>query len=212
MKFNINDKKRIVALMIAIFIMGLTLSFLIRLNFGTDPCSTMNLGISSGLGISFGVWSVLFNSILFVFIIIFDRSHIGWGTLANMILIGFIADFFGWIWDKVLLDQIFESILIRITILVPTLIVFIFAAAVYMAVELGTAPYDAIIFIISKKISFIPFRFLRIIWDILACLIGLLVGGKIGIITITLALLLGPVISWVKEKLLKNTFEFQAKY
>lgn len=201
MKFGLKDKKRILYVLLAVFMMGFSLSFLIRVNFGTDPCSAMNLGIARHLHLSFGNWQVLLNLILFLIVIAFDRSQIGWGTLANMILIGYTVDFFRWLFDLFLPDNAFSSLSVRILVLIPALFLFIVAAAVYMAVELGTAPYDAIVFIISNKFKKIPFRLIRITWDMTACLIGFLLGSTIGVVTLMMAFLLGPVIAWVKEKI-----------
>lgn len=201
MKFGLKDKKRILYVLLAVFMMGFSLSFLIRVNFGTDPCSAMNLGIARHLHLSFGNWQVLLNLILFLIVIAFDRSQIGWGTLANMILIGYTVDFFRWLFDLFLPDNAFGSLSVRILVLIPALFLFIVAAAVYMAVELGTAPYDAIVFIISNKFKKIPFRLIRITWDMTACLIGFLLGSTIGVVTLMMAFLLGPVIAWVKEKI-----------
>jgi len=201
MKFGIKDKKRIIAVLIAVIFMGLSLSFLIRVNFGTDPCTTLNLGVSNQLGISFGTWQVIFNIILFLFIIIYDRSQIGWGTLANMLLIGYSADFFTWLFNHFIPVDLFNNLVVRIVVLIPTLIVFIISAAVYMAVELGSAPYDAAVFIIASKVKKVPFRFIRMAWDITAALIGFLLGSTIGIVTVVIAFALGPVISVTKEKI-----------
>lgn len=201
MKFGIKDKKRIVAVFSAVALMGLSLSFLIRLNFGTDPCSSMNLGISNNLGISFGNWLAIFNSFFFIIVILFDRSQIGWGTIANMLLVGYFADFFTWLFDFMLPSDAFSNLAIRIVVLIPSLTVFIFAVAVYMAVDLGSAPYDATVFIIASKLKKVPFRIIRMCWDITACIIGYLMGSTIGIVTIAIAFALGPVISWVKGKI-----------
>lgn len=203
MKFNLKDKKRILAVLMAVLFMGLSLSFLIRLNFGTDPCSAMNLGISRKLGLSFGTWQVLFNAVLFLFVISFDRSQIGWGTLANMLLVGYFADFFKWLFDLILPEAGFTSLGVRIAVLIPSLIVFIISVSIYMAVDLGSAPYDATVFILASKFKKIPFRVIRMCWDISACIIGFLMGSTIGVVTVITAFLLGPVISWIKERINK---------
>mgnify|MGYP001277168438 CR=1 FL=1 len=201
MKFGLKDKKRLIAVLIAVITMGLSLSFLIRVDFGTDPCSTLNLGVANQLGISFGTWQVIFNALLFVIVIVYDRSQIGWGTLANMLLIGYSVDFFTWLFNKFISADLFNNFMVRIIVLIPTLIIFIIAAAVYMAVELGAAPYDATVFIIASKVKKIPFRFIRMAWDIAAALIGFLLGSTIGIVTVVMAFALGPVISLVKAKI-----------
>jgi uncharacterized membrane protein YczE len=203
MKFGLKDKKRIIAVLLAVIFMGFSLSFLIRVDFGTDPCSSMNLGIANQLGIPFGTWLIIFNAILFLFVVIYDRSQIGWGTLANMLLVGYSTDFFTWLFDGIIPADFFTNLGTRIIILIPALIIFILSAAVYMAVELGSAPYDAAVFIIASKLKKIPFRFLRMAWDITACIIGYLLGSTIGIVTIVIAFALGPVITMVKEKINK---------
>lgn len=201
MKFGLKDKKRLIAVLLAVITMGLSLSFLIRVDLGTDPCSTLNLGVANQLGISFGTWQVIFNALLFVIVIIFDRSQIGWGTLANMIFIGYSVDFFTWLFNKFIPADLFNNFAVRIIVLIPTLIVFILSAAVYMAVELGAAPYDATVFIIASKVKKIPFRFIRMAWDFAAALIGFLLGSTIGVVTVVMAFALGPVISLVKAKI-----------
>lgn len=201
MKFSLKDKKRIFAVIIAVIFMGLSLSFLIRVDLGTDPCTAMNLGISSKLGISYGTWGAISNSVLILLVIIFDRSKIGWGTLANMYLIGYSTDFFRWLFNKVLPARLFTHMTTRILILIPALIIFIFSAAVYMAVDLGSAPFDAIVFVIASKFKNVPFRFIRMAWDITAAVIGYLLGSTIGIVTIALAFALGPVITLVKNQI-----------
>lgn len=201
MKFSFKDKKRILTVFLAVITMGFSLSFLIRVNFGTDPCSSMNLGISDKIGISFGTWQVFLNVMLFLIVILIDRSNIGWGTVANMILVGYSADFFMWLFNLILPTDFFTSVVIRIIVLVPSLIIFILAASTYMSVDLGTAPYDAVSFILAAKIKIIPFRVVRMGWDIAACLIGFLTGGSVGVVTIVMAFLIGPVIVWVRSKL-----------
>lgn len=193
--------RKITAVLIAVITMGFALSWLVRVNMGTDPCTSMNLGISNLLGLSLGNWQVLFNFILLIFVIRFDYSKIGIGTLANMILVGYSLDFFSWVWNQVLPQDAFASLWIRIAVLIPALTIFILAAAVYMAVDLGTAPYDAISFIIANRQRKLPFRMVRICWDVAAATIGFLLGSTLGVVTVLIAFALGPVITLVQKKI-----------
>lgn len=88
-----------------------------------------------------------------------------------------------------------------------TLLVFVAAAAVYMAAQLDTAPYDAIAFLLSKCIPKIPFRILRISCDLLVCVVGVLFGAKLGVVTVLMAFLLGPVIAWMKVHVIDRFFQ-----
>ena len=192
-----NFLKRLIIVIVAVIMMGFALSWLVLVDMGTDPCTLMNLTISAKLGMSLGNWQAFLNCILFIFVIWKGREHIGFGTLANMFLVGYSLDFFSWVWKQIGIDVYFASDAVRYAVFLPALFVFIFAAAVYMDVELGTAPYDAISFIISQLLPKIPFRIIRICYELLVILIAWLLGGKVQIVTVLMALLLGPVITYI---------------
>ena len=201
MQFRNVDKRRLVLVVLAVVLLGFTLSFLNKTNMGTDPCSLFTLGLSRKLGISMGNIQAMLNSLLLIIVIFCDRSQIGWGTLANMFLVGYSFDFFTWLNSLWIPDEIYTSMAVRIGITIPMLFIFVMAAAVYMAVQLGTAPYDAIPFIIAKKLPNIPFKLVRMAWDISFSVLGVLLGSTLGIVTAVMAFALGPVISWASVKL-----------
>ena len=139
---------RIFCMMAAIFLMGVSLSFLILVDMGTDPFSFMNRGFAAALHMSFGTWQLLINIGLFLVTFLLQKNLIGLGTLVNMTVIGYVADFFGSIWNEIEIFKTPVSMGLRLIILAGALAVFVFTAAVYMTAQLGTAPYDAIPFII----------------------------------------------------------------
>lgn len=194
--------KSFLIMLIAVLMMGFSLSLLVLTHFGTDPCSAMNYGISKALGISFGNYQVLFNSVLLIFVIIFHRSSIGFGTLGNMFLVGYTADFFAYIWRNICHIPQELHFGARVGILIPALILFVFAAACYMQSGQGMAPYDAIPFIIDEKIMNKTgckshFKPIRLSMDLLASLIGLFTGGEFGAITILMVITLAPTVQFV---------------
>lgn len=203
--FQITDKKKltrqIIGVMIGVIFMGFGISWLVPCGFGTDGYTAMNLAISGKIGWTFGTWQAALNCVLFVVVIVFDKKLIGLGTLANMILVGYSCDFFTWIWSGLLPADFFTPLLIRIVVAVPALLVFVVAAAVYMDMGLGTSPYDALPFILHKRLSKFSFRIVRIVYDLVFILIGYLFGAPFAIITIMMAFLLGPTIEWVGEKI-----------
>lgn len=193
--------RRLISVILAVIVMGFALSWLVLVNFGTDPCTSMNLAISGRLGMSLGNWQALLNCLLFIIVILWGREYIGFGTLANMFLVGYSIDFFSWVWSKVLPDGLFDSMAVRLGVLFPALAVFVVAAGVYMVTELGTAPYDAIPFLLVKAQKKVPFRVVRMVFDFTVIVIAWVFGAKIGLVTILMGFTLGPVISWVGEKM-----------
>lgn len=204
MQFGKPQPKKIVLVVISVIVMGFSLSFLNQTNFGTDPYTVLNLGIASKVGLSLGNSQAIFNCILLLIVFLFDKRQIGWGTIANMFLVGYSFDFFTWLNGLWIPDSIYSTMVGRVMVMIPSLLVFILAAATYMAVQLGTSPYDAVPFIISTKRSKVPFRVIRIIWDVLACVVGVLLDSKLGLVTVVMAFALGPVIVWVKVNIVEK--------
>ena len=196
-----NFKKRLFLVIFAVIMMGFALSWLVLVDMGTDPCTSMNLTISRKIGWTIGNWQAFLNCLLFIIVIFFGRNNIGFGTLANMFLVGYSLDFFSWLWSKLLPEGLFDSMLVRSIVLVPALIFFVFVAAIYMNVQLGTAPYDALVYIIAKPLHKIPFRLIRMAYDFTVIFITISLGGKVGIVTILMAFTLGPIIGFVGKKM-----------
>lgn len=212
MKFRNVDKRKLITVIIAVILMGVTNAFLARCDFGTDPYTLANLGISDTIGWTLGTWQLTLNIIMFIVLLVFARSQMGWGTIANMVLVGYSFDFTTWLTDRLIPASvlkeggIFKSMGMRLGVVIPSLILFVFAAALYMAVQLGTSPYDAIPFVICEKNKKIPFRPLRIAYDSLFAAIGVVFGARIGFVTIAMCLCLGPAVSWMKDNLVNKIF------
>ena len=98
---------RAVLVITAVCCQGFGVYWLKNVNFGTDPCSVLNLGIADKIGLDFGTTLLIFNIILFMFVLAFGREQIGLGTLANAILVGYSADFTGWVFSKILPEGFF---------------------------------------------------------------------------------------------------------
>lgn len=194
-------KNRLIMVIIGVMLQGFGLSLLIRLNLGTDPCSCLTQGVIRYVPISFGTAQLLCHLVTFLFVIRFDMSLIGFGTIGNMVFLGYIADFWGWVWNKTVPEGFFQQTGVRYGLLVPVLIVFILGASTYMTAGLGTSPYDGLPFILSHHVKKLPFKVVRMIWDVSFMAAGFILGGDVGIVTVAVAFFLGPVITWVGKKL-----------
>lgn len=199
--------KRFIVMMVGVFLMGFFLTFLVKVDLGTDPCTFMNLSVSNRLPISFGTWQLVLNSFLFIFVILFDIKKIGPGTLANMTLIGYIVDFFSWIFSKTIPEYYFTTFPYRGVIFVAALILFIISVSFYINANMGVSPYDAMPQIISDRVlKKVPFKFVRMGYDFLVIGVGMIFGGKPNIGIVLMALFLGPVISYIGGILNKHVF------
>lgn len=188
-------ERRVPALFVAVTLMGFGVAMFNLLGFGADPCTVMNMGLSRVLGIPFGTLQLLVNCVLILIVIRYDVGRIGLGTLANMVLVGYVAQFCMAVIDRIpALSAL--TLTARLVIFVPTLLLFLVAASTYMCVDMGVAPYDAIPQIISARMHW-PFRLVRMAWDFVMMLGGYLLGSVVGLVTIGITLFLGPLVAWM---------------
>ena len=191
--------RRLAAVAVGNFFLGLCVAVLDQIQFGTDPCSVLNLGMARTLGMAFGDYQLLVNILMLLIVIRFDLSRIGAGTLVNMVGVGYVAQFFMWIFGGMPAMQN-PSLAARIALFVPTMIVMLVAVSIYMAADMGVAPYDALPQIIAKRQKKVSFRVVRMAWDVAALSIGWLLGSTVGVATVITGFCLGPVITWVSRK------------
>lgn len=188
-------ERRVPALFVAVALMGFGVAVFDMIGFGTDPCSVMNLGLSMNLGIPFGTLQLTVNAIMMLFVIKYDPSRIGLGTLANMTVVGYVAEFFMYVIDQFpALETL--SLTARIIIFVPALALFLLAASTYMCVDMGVAPYDAIPQIIAAKKGW-SFRLVRTCWDFVMMVGGALLGATAGPVSVGITLFIGSLVAWM---------------
>lgn len=148
-------------MVLGILFIGLCVSFLRLSQFGVDPFSAMNLGISGFIGWSFGTWQLLVNAIILVVVFFQARSCIGLGTIINMVFVGYIADFICYVANDVV--QIQMNLPLRILALLLAQLMASMGVALYMVADMGIAPYDSVATIIEKLThQKIPFHKARI--------------------------------------------------
>ncbi|UTR13758.1 membrane protein [Salipaludibacillus sp. LMS25] len=191
-------KKKIVMMIVGIVFIGVSIALFRYANMGTDPFTTMNLGVSDYLGWSFGQYQLLVNMVLFIVVLRYGRHTIGLGTIVNMVMVGFIADFF-----VPIVAHIFPavpSLAIRLVIMISAVIVACIGISLYMTADLGVAPYDAVaIILIKASRGKVAFPIARITTDIVCVIIGFSYHAVIGISTVFMVLFTGPLVQLCRK-------------
>lgn len=199
------NKRLILMTVLGNIAIGLGIALLNLTGFGIDPFTSMTKGVSHLLGISLGVFQMILNIIMYVPVLYLNRKAFGIGALINLFLLGFIVEYFGKFFALFNITEVSLSSLlaVRIVVLVIAILVLCFGCALYMDCDLGVAPYDAIAPIIEIKTGF-PFKYARIVTDVICATIGLVTGmighvTTVGIATLFVALGMGPIIDWYQR-------------
>lgn len=192
---------------LALFSIGVSIiaaggSLYILSNTGSDPFNVFMQGVARILHISNGISCMGINAVYLVVILIFARNYIRIGTIAAIFICGPMIDFVSSFLSPYLSGQ--EALWIRIPVMLAGTIVLSFGLSLVMSADAGVAPNDLASIVISDK-THIAFRWVRIAVDSTLVLLGFLLGGVVGIGTITGAVLTGPTAQFFSSFHLKFT-------
>ena len=193
--------RRIAIAVISTIMMGLCVLAFERLNVGTDPYSCVCIGISNKTGIELGHISAGVHIVTLCIVLFVARDMFGFGSLANMFLVGYAHDFFKWVTGDLI--PVAPEMGTRILLFIPFAALFLIAVSAYVAAGLGTSPYDAAPIIIHRKLAArhpkLPAMAVRIMWDAFFTVVGLLLAGPFGAVTVACVLFLGPLITYISK-------------
>ena len=196
-------KRRIALALVGMLLAGVSVGTFKRAFFGVDPFQCLCGGLANVIPISFGTLYMLINAALLVVVFFLDKHYIGISTFINLFLLGYVAEFTEKGLAALLGDQ---GLVGRIILLIVAIVLTCIAAALYYTADLGVSTYDAIpLHIADTKPKLfgkvVPFRFIRIVSDLICTLIGFLLGLMPGIGTVITALFMGPLITFFRQRL-----------
>lgn len=192
--------RRLIVLVFTIVLMGFCVAIFQQIGVGTDPCATLTKGISLTSDLSYGSCMFLVSfAILAAILLMRHYKTIGPGTIIVMFLLGYVVDFFNWIFGSM---GVFAEITLagKIVVFIITMLIFLIDVAFYTVVNMGTAPYDALPIVLADKQKKIPYAPLRMAQDGLCTLVGWLMGGPVGVVTIIVCFFMGPVIAFIAAR------------
>lgn len=168
------------------------------MNMGLDPFTALNRGASTLLGFSLGNYQLVVNLLILAVVFFMQRSLIGWGTIYNMILVGYQVDFFTSMFENYFTaDEI--GLAFRIIITVIAILIFAMGVSMYMDTELGVSPYDAVAPLIENRTKW-NFTPVRVGVDLIVVFVAFLLGGPVGISTAITGFFAGPLISFFSKR------------
>lgn len=202
---NKQGVKRVTIMTAGIILMGFGISLAKAVALGTDPFTCMNLGVSRAVGMSFGSWQLIVNTALIILIFLYDKKYIGIATVVNMIGVGYIADFFTYLWGDLFAGEL--SLYVRFILLAFAVLIAGASCAMYLSSDLGTSPYDCVAFILTGILKGrMSFRVARILSDVTCVAIGFAFGSIVGVGTVAMAVLTGPLVQFFSKIIKENLF------
>lgn len=182
--------RQIILYIIGVVITPLGVVFTINAHFGAGGYDALNFALGEKLGIptSYAIYGTAF---LATFITAFIRRGLPrFTTFISSFFIGLATDF----WKMIFADVQGTTLVSSVIIMIIGLLLVGLAIASYMLSGLPTNPTDDLI-VACRERGF-SIRVSKITMDVICVILALLLGGEIGIGTIVVTFLLGPIINF----------------
>jgi uncharacterized membrane protein YczE len=189
MKLAGNTDRRLVRrtgqLLAGLVLYGISMAFMVESGLGLNPWDVFHQGLSETTGVSFG-WVVILLGIPILLLWIPLRQRPGFGTIANLVVIGFVVD------GALAVLQPGGSPAMRVTYLVTGIALNGVATGLYIGSNLGPGPRDGLMTGLAGRFPRLSIRLVRTGIELLVLGVGVVLGGTVGIGTVAYALAIGP--------------------
>jgi uncharacterized membrane protein YczE len=178
--------RRIIQLLGGLFLYGIGLALMVRAGIGVAPWDVLSQGISLRTGLPFGlVTNIVGAVVLLLWIPI--RVRVGFGTVANVLLIGTCAQ----LGLSVIPQQAVPWL--QAVVFAGGLALVAVATGLYIGARLGPGPRDGLMTGLHRRTGW-PIWIVRTSIEVIVLAVGWALGGQFGIGTIAFALLIGPMV------------------
>lgn len=150
----------------------------IKSNLGLSPWDVFNQGLSNLVGITMGQASIIVGLLIVILVSVLGLE-IGFGTLANMIIVGVFIDLI------IDLDifKISTNLSFRVLLIIGSIFINAIGSYLYIGCQMGCGPRDGLM-IVLVKITSKPVGLIRFLIESLALITGWLLGGVLGLGTL----------------------------
>ena len=185
--------RRLIQLFAGLFLFGFSTALMVRADLGLNPWDVFHQGLFEQVGGSFGTVVIAVGAAVMLLWIPL-RQRPGFGTIANMIVIGLAADFsLGFLPHP-------EGLPLRAAWLVGGIVLNGIAGGAYIGAALGPGPRDGLMTGLSARTGW-PLRRVRTGIEVAALAIGVALGGTIGVGTVLYAVAIGPLVHFFLDRL-----------
>lgn len=178
--------RRLVQLFAGLVLYGVTMALMVRSTLGLNPWDVFHEGLSLASGLSFGTVTILVGAVVLLAWIPL-RQRLGFGTIANVVVIGLAADATLW-----LLPQP-DHLALRIAYLLLGIVGNGIAGGLYIGAGLGPGPRDGLMTGLVRRTGR-SVRLVRTTLEVTVLAVGWAIGGTVGPGTVLYALAIGPIV------------------
>lgn len=187
--------KQVLMIVIGQIVIAAGVALLLVANLGVDPISVFHTGVANTFNISFELALFIENIIATIIIFIVDKKYINVATVLSIFLISLTAPFFSSIYVSIL--GVSPALIVKLISVVIASVIISIGYNIYFLADKGIAPMDAVAELITIKAN-LDYKKVKVISDVTFLVVGYLLGGTVGVATVIVTLLIGPLIAYVR--------------
>lgn len=195
----------ILVAVIGVFFVGCGIAFNDCTCLGNDQVGILYDGIRNVLGLSaeqLGMAANVVNVSLMVALFFIARRYVNIGTLVYLLPYGFCVSAGKFLYRTLVHT---EGMPVRILFSVIGCLFIAFGVALYIVVDIGVDPFTGIVLWLCD-LTHKEYWIMKILFDITIIIIGTLLGGKLGVVTVAVAIGMGPVMQFFVKMLENHIF------
>lgn len=181
---------RAVFYLIGLTILALGIALVIRADIGAAAWDALYVGLSIKVGLTVGSWVIIMGMTLVFVNSLLLKERPDFPAMLTLFLLGFFVD--GWMY---LIDWKVEIFGYKLVLFAVGMIVIAFGLAVYLQAKFAPTSIDRLMFAISARTG-LSLRVSKTIGELVALVLAWLIGGPIGLGTILITFLLGPLLQF----------------
>lgn len=188
---------KMLAALLGVAFVGIGVAFNSCAGLGNDPVGIVYDGIRNAAGLNaaqLGMASNIVNFSLVGLLLIIGRRYISVGTLIYFVPYGFFVSAGERIYSALVLEN---TLALSILFSILGCLLLYLGVAIYIQVDIGVDPFTGVVLVICDKVKK-EYRIVKVVFDISMIILGTVLGGKLGAVTVVTALTGGPVIQFFK--------------
>lgn len=182
--------KRFIFYFFGLMILGLGVSLTIKADVGTGAWDALNVGLANATGFTVGTWVILVGLILIFVNAFIIGEKPKFLSMLTPILIGFMIDF----WILIGLNELeLDMMVSRYLVFFVGIVLIAIGVSFYLQADFAPNPVDQFMLALNQRFGF-SLMVSKTIGEVLALLFAFILNGPIGVGTIIITVVIGPII------------------
>ena len=184
--------------LLGVFLCGVGLAFNNCAGLGNDAVGIFYDGIRNALNLSIAQLGMVSNGVnitLLILVFIIGRKYISIGTFVYLLPYGFCVNAGTVIYEIIVKSDAFP---IKVIFAICGTLLICMGVALFITAGIGVDPMTGFVLVLTEK-SKKEYRYVKIAFDISLIIIGFLLGGKAGAVTLITGVCVGPCIQFFNQ-------------